>query len=486
MTDRIIPYLQCLRNTFGALSPLLDKDPGTAMQSVIAAKLLDRMIVDYTTRFDFQAEYYAAVLKAQPAIEQALGGKAKDATSELKKICSSANADDFERFRQLSGDVQRAMVEVNTPQAMALGKEMFKLEAAYALKLEKAVEKQSVAAAASATAGAPVVRNTRAIDEKAIVEFIKKHYPDETNLGIAQTGFVPGGFSKFTAFINLANAKNIPANIILRGDAAATFGGASVVDEYRLIKTLYDNGACVPRPLAVDESGKVFGSPIMLVEKKPGGIIGHMYNLPKPNESVARDVAAQLAAIHKVPLAALGNQVDSANIPTSQKMLAWLDEGLKAWRPLNQPSPTFETAFDWLRKNVALYDKASRTLVHGDYGLNNILIHDDKVSTVLDWEFNHIGNPAYDLGYFYFMGCALAPWDVFLDAYEKAGMPVPSEEQMNYSILFAATRLGVMVVQTDHVFKTGAETGLAQANNLGHGYYEETIKRLEFALGRVM
>ena len=485
MTDRITPYLQCLRNTFGALSPLLDKDPGAAMQSVIAAKLLDRMIVDYSAGLDYQREYFAAALTSLPAVEQALGTKAGGVCVELKKLCTTADTDDFERFRQLSGEVQRALIEVNTPQAAALGKEMFRHEAAYALKLEKAVDKQS-AAAASATAGAPVVRNTRAIDEKAIIEFIKKNYPDETELGIAQSGFVPGGFSKFTAFINLANAKNIPANIILRGDAAATFGGASVVDEYRLIKTLYDNGACVPRPLAVDETGKVFGSPVMLVEKKPGGIIGHMFNLPKPNESVARDVAAKLAAIHKVPLAALGNQVDSANIPTSQKMLAWLDEGLKAWRPLNQPSPAFETAFDWLRKNVGLYDKAPRTLVHGDYGLNNILIHEDKVSTVLDWEFNHIGNPAYDLGYFYFMGCALAPWDVFLDAYGKADMPVPSDEQMNYSILFATTRLGVMVVQTDHVFKTGAETGLAPANNLGHGYYEETIKRLDFALGRVM
>ena len=76
MTDRIIPYLQCLRNTFGALSPVLDKDPGTAMQSLIAAKLLDRMIVDYSAGFEYQREYFAAVLKALPAIEQALGAKA--------------------------------------------------------------------------------------------------------------------------------------------------------------------------------------------------------------------------------------------------------------------------------------------------------------------------------------------------------------------------------------------------------------------------
>jgi aminoglycoside phosphotransferase (APT) family kinase protein len=259
------------------------------------------------------------------------------------------------------------------------------------------------------------------------------------------------------------------------------------VDEYSLIKTMYENGVCVPKPLAVDESGKVFGSPILLVEKKPGTIIGHMFNLPKtPSKAIATDIAINLAAIHRVPLAAIGTQVDSANVRTSEKALAWLEEGHKAWLPLKMPSPVFETAFEWLRRNVALNDKAPRTLVHGDFGLNNILIHDDKVSAILDWEFAHVGNPAYDLGYFYFMAKSLGSWDDFLKAYERGGMPIPDENQIDYAILFAATRLGVMVCQSEEVFVSGKEPGLASAVNIGDCYYQETIRRISGALDKVL
>jgi aminoglycoside phosphotransferase (APT) family kinase protein len=479
MSHPTLPYLTCLKNTFASLSAGMGSDPATAFQVATVKRMFDYMIAQRSDALLLKAGSYTAVLKILPEIEKLIGSVA-----ELKAICTKANIDDFDQFQKLMGEIQRKLFAVNMPQATALCKAIVNIEHDYSRKFELAVIAQG---AVADNKPATAVRNTREINEKALLDFIRSVYPQETELGIKQTSYIPGGYSKFTALINLSNAKSLPSDIVLRGDASATFGGASVVDEYRLIKPLYENGVCVPKPLGLEESGKVFGSRFMLVEKKSGVSIGHMFNLPKtPNKSIGDDCAVQLAAIHKVPLSALGNQINNASGRTSDKMLAWLDEGMAAWKPLKMPSAVFEVAFDWLRQHVSIVDKTPRTLVHGDYGLNNILIDNDKVSTILDWEFAHIGNPAYDLGYFYFMGRALQPWEDFLQAYGRAGVPIPDEDQLNYNILFAATRLGVMVCQTCSVFTSGAEPGLSGAVNLGGNFYEETIKRISGALDKVL
>ena len=38
-------------------------------------------------------------------------------------------------------------------------------------------------------------------------------------------------------------------------------------------------------------------------------------------------------------------------------------------------------------------------LVHGDFGPQNVLIQDDRITALLDWEFAHIGQPVEDLAW---------------------------------------------------------------------------------------
>ena len=128
----------------------------------------------------------------------------------------------------------------------------------------------------------------------------------------------------------------------------------------------------------------------------------------------------------------------------------------------------------------------SRGLVHGDYGLNNILIHEDKVGAVLDWEFAHIGNSAYDLGYFYYQAEALASWEEFLDAYAAAGAPLPSKEELDFSILFAVVRLGVMVCQAEMAYKAGIAKGLFISLTFGRNSHNTTLQRLHDLLERIL
>ena len=115
-----------------------------------------------------------------------------------------------------------------------------------------------------------------------------------------------------------------------------------------------------------------------------------------------------------------------------------------------------------------------------------MLIHDDKVSSVLDWEFAHIGNPVYDLGYFRFQAEALGPWDEFLRAYEAAGGVVPDPMQLDYANLLAETRLTVMTRQVEAAYYGGYPFGVPGAINAAAGYRNTSDERIAALLSRVM
>jgi aminoglycoside phosphotransferase (APT) family kinase protein len=111
----------------------------------------------------------------------------------------------------------------------------------------------------------------------------------------------------------------------------------------------------------------------MLVEEMPGRIIGHMFALPPPNRALCTDTAVQLARLHRIPVGEFGSHTESAGLTNQEKATRWLNESYTSFKALDRPSPIIETAFHWLRDRIALNDGA-RSLVHGDYGLNNLLV----------------------------------------------------------------------------------------------------------------
>ena len=52
---------------------------------------------------------------------------------------------------------------------------------------------------------------------------------------------------------------------------------------------------------------------------------------------------------------------------------------------------------------------------------NNLLVHEDKVSVVLDWEISHMGDPAEDIGWLMYQFRSDATRECFMDEYRKSG-----------------------------------------------------------------
>lgn len=61
------------------------------------------------------------------------------------------------------------------------------------------------------------------------------------------------------------------------------------------------------------------------------------------------------------------------------------------------PRPVFEMALRWLEANRP--DAVQSALVHGDFRHGNLMLNEDGIAAVLDWELLHLGDPMEDLGW---------------------------------------------------------------------------------------
>ena len=474
----------------------------SAFANPVIAQVDDRALKGTLTSLGRLGVYLATELRAAPtlreralqdfaalcpAIEDLLRahGKPLDHVEELARLGAPAVAANYDAALVAAKEVFLQLREIDGDAAALLRKQLAAVESAHSERVWRARD-ENIAATKAAAAGAGVVVQSRDYDRAAMDAFLAATFPDAKGIKVAQSDFISGGNSKYTLSLRLANAGQLPEHVVLRGDSStsSTFGGVPVQREYELLTVLHQHGVCVPKPLAYEGTGKVFGSAFMLVEKKPGISIGHMFELPAPNMEICRDVARRLAQIHAVPLDAVGF-VRGAERGTVDQVQDLLAESFANYRALGWASPVYEAAFDWLHANIGVLDR-TRGLVHGDYGLNNILIDNERVATILDWEFNHIGNPAYDLGYFHYQAEALGSWQAFVDAYREAGGKNLSQEELDYSTLFAVVRLGVMVCQSYAAFRAGQFTGLGGANATINHMHETSINRMSKLLERML
>ena len=487
MDKNSLPYLHSLQQILASVINTVEENADATMRLDLAKRLLDLMIVQRGLEPSLQKDCIAKLANKLAEVEKLLpvSNANEILLEDLRIICEPEARVNFDRFLELVANVQQELLIQNTLGSQALCKSLLGIEADYCLQRSAALEAENNLTPTAIDTSA--ARNARRFNTEDMLHFIHERFPEETDATITNTSFIAGGYSKFTMDITLANTTSLPSNIILRGDADGAFGGMSVVDEYSLIESVYSSGVSAPKPFALDSSDKVFGSPFILMQKMPGECLGHMYNIPDlQSVSLVSDIAVKLAAVHDIPLKKLGPEINGANSRSSDMALKWITASEAAWKATNLPSTAFTMAFEWLRCHANLYDSSPRALVHGDYGLNNLLIEDDRVTGILDWEHAHIGNPAYDLGYFHPMAAALASWPSFLDAYANTGIHMPDEKQIDYSILLGATRVGVMLCQVMSAFNSDQETGIAATTGIAGDYYDVAVLRISNALEKVL
>lgn len=149
------------------------------------------------------------------------------------------------------------------------------------------------------------------------------------------------------------------------------------------------------------------------------------------------------------------HRIDSKQIPaglTDQSARPQLQQLEALYRSFEQPQPIFEYGFRWLRENAPT--APSLALVHGDFRNGNLVVDENGIAAVLDWELSHLGDPAEDLGWL-----CVRSWrfgkpqnpvggfgqlDELLHAYANAGGESITPERVRYWQAFGTLRWGII------------------------------------------
>lgn len=209
---------------------------------------------------------------------------------------------------------------------------------------------------------------------------------------------IVGGFSQITYRFD-ATIGDTTETLVLRSDRP---GGATLTLtdrdlEYQVIKFLNEAGAPVPLVRWADRDGSELGTRSLISDFVPGSNLLQAARSGRLSSADAALVVADAAAaIHNLDISRVPQRIKPAGDWES-----YIDEQIQAWRDLEarqvERMPVVRYLAAWLDANRP--EPMELTLVHGEFGIANLMVNDAGESFVIDWEFAHVGDPRMDLGW---------------------------------------------------------------------------------------
>jgi aminoglycoside phosphotransferase (APT) family kinase protein len=162
----------------------------------------------------------------------------------------------------------------------------------------------------------------------------------------------------------------------------------SLADEYEVLRAAHEAGVKVPRPYGY--IADLEGREAFVMERLEGETIGRRIvrkdELAGARRALPAQMAEELAKIHAVPPARLPFLGETR----VEGMVEELDE-------VGEPHPAIELGLWWLRENRP--PARDSVVAHGDFRIGNLVVGEDGLVGVLDWEFAHVDDPVRDLAF---------------------------------------------------------------------------------------
>ena len=158
----------------------------------------------------------------------------------------------------------------------------------------------------------------------------------------------------------------------------------SLEDEFHVLEAAAEAGVKVPRPVAY--LGELGGREAFAMERVEGETIGRrIARNPPPGLDV--QLADELAKIHAIA-------PDRLPFLGSGDILERFEGELDS---VGDPHPAIEYGLWWLREHrpAPLPD----VVTHGDFRIGNVVVSEDGLEYLLDWEFAHLSDPREDLAW---------------------------------------------------------------------------------------
>lgn len=279
--------------------------------------------------------------------------------------------------------------------------------------------------------GGAAVTPVPPITADALQAYLVRKFPDRQDLRVTKFVDLQGGFSKKTILFETEDSANDTQELVIRAEQAVKlifYDGCDVAQEFYMIQLMRDAGLPIAEPLWLESDRSHLGTRFIVSRKAKGrnygGNLGSTESLPP---DVLSSVMASLIKLHNIKV--------SASNPLAQKshLKDWLRHTtitdvaryfVKDYLPkiveLSGISltPLFLRALKWLEKNIPNSDEAP-VIVHVDFALNNLLIDNNAVTTVLDWESSRLGDPADDIIWTQENIGAFISMKDFLDVYKR-------------------------------------------------------------------
>ena len=313
------------------------------------------------------------------------------------------------------------------------------------------------AAAADAQPGAAAEQVTT----DNVTRYLRRRFPAAANICATAVIPIPGGRSKKTFFLSIAGSNELPSEMVIRQDYALKYAGTLVAHEYRPLVTLSKLGLPVPRPLHLESQISELGPSFMLMDRLSGKPPGSYFGMHTPCPGAFRELAAMLAKLHQVPPASLG--LNAA--PAGDRLQSLIEQYQSKWRDnATRASPVVDYAYAWALRECAR-DGGSSSFVHGDAGPYNLLVEDDRLKAMLDWEFAHVGDPAEDLGVARLYAETCMPWEEFMQIYLAAGGQPVTQSRIQLGMLTQFLKGTTLVAASGRNFIEGGTTEFIKGAN---------------------
>lgn len=281
----------------------------------------------------------------------------------------------------------------------------------------------------------------------------------------------PVGFSWLTFAVPVAGLKGQgdTQELILRlGPDDGLFAPYSAGPQVMAMQSLEGSAVPLPRAYWSSDDPAILGAPFMFCEKVSGDAVVPWVSATEPpldeayRRSLGTDFIDALAALHRVPwqdkpIAALADGITAEN--AAQRNVEHYEGLIERWAM--RPYPLADWGIRWLKQHNPVAPRV--TIVHGDYRTGNFLEQGGRITSILDWELVHLGDPHEDLAWVsmpMYMGgskflCRLCEPEWFYERYAAQSGIAVSMASVRYYQVFSLLKLAATHMAAARCFEEG-------------------------------
>ena len=226
---------------------------------------------------------------------------------------------------------------------------------------------------------------------------------------------------------------------------------SSLREQFDVIQALEATRAPTPKAYWYEEDTSLLGGPFFVMEKVEGEVPNpwsragkQLYAEAAKRGKLPKSFVEALASLHNLDWRAAG--LDFIGEPGPGKAFALRE--IAKWESLihqsmRKPEPVLMELLMWLKANAP--ETPRLAFVHGAYRTGNLIVKDDAIAAVIDWELQVIGDPMYDVAYVLsdlnregssLLSCVVER-EFFLDYYRQlTGIEIDLEVCRYYEILY--------------------------------------------------